>query len=388
MLTRRSFLLSVAAVPVLRPIGAEQPVDLTIIERPRVIPAATQYLREAPITITSFQSTRSAGGAHDYFSEGDYWWPDPENPKGPYIQKDGQTNPDNFVGHRQALIRLSLQVPALTAAWVLTKDRRYANHAIKHLRAWFIEERTLMNPSLLYAQAVKGRFTGRGVGIIDTLHLVEVARAITLLEQGNMMSPSDRAGVRAWFDTYLTWMNTHEYGKAERDAKNNHGTCWALQAAEYARLLGRRDITSLCKDRYKTAIVPGQIAPDGSFPEELKRTKPYGYSLFNLDAIAGLCQVLSTEADNLWQFETKDGRSVRKALAFMVPFITNKASWKYPKDVMYFDEWPMRHCSLLFGGVALNLPDYVELWKKLPADSPVEEVIRNFFIRQPLLWVS
>ncbi len=387
MLTRRSFLLSVAAVPVLRPIGAA-PIDITVIERPRVIPAATQYLREAPITITSFQSTRSGGGVHDYFSEGDYWWPDPDNPKGPYIQKDGLTNPNNFVGHRQALIRLSLQVPALTAGWMLTRDRRYANHAIKHLRAWFIEEKTLMNPSLLYAQAIKGRYTGRGVGIIDTLHLVEVARAATLLEQGGVMSPSERAGLRAWFDTYLTWMNTHEYGKAERDAKNNHGTCWALQAAEFARYLSRRDITSFCKDRYKTTIVPGQIAPDGSFPEELKRTKPYGYSLFNLDALAGLCQVLSTEADNLWLFETKDGRGVRKALAFMVPFIADKASWKYPKDVMYFDEWPMRHPLLLFGGIALDKPDYVALWQKLPADSTVEEVIRNFFIRQPVLWMS
>ena len=35
-----------------------------------------------------------------------------------------------------------------------------------------------MNPHLLYAQAIKGRFTGRSIGIIDTLHLVEVARAI------------------------------------------------------------------------------------------------------------------------------------------------------------------------------------------------------------------
>jgi Alginate lyase len=387
MLTRRSFLLSVAAVPILRPIGPA-PIDITVIERPRVIPAATQYLREAPITITSFQSTRSAGGLHDYFSEGDYWWPDPENPKGPYIQKDGITNPDNFVNHRHALIRLSLQVPALTAAWVLTKDRRYSGHAIKHLRAWFIDDKTLMNPSLLYAQAIRGRYTGRGVGIIDTLHLVEVARAITLLEQGGMMSPAERAGVRAWFDTYLTWMNTHEYGKAERDAKNNHGTCWALQAAEFARYLSRRDITSVCKDRFKTVILPGQVAADGSFPEELKRTKPYGYSLFNLEALAALCQVLSTEADNLWMFETKDGRGIRKALAFMAPFIANKASWKYPPDVMYFDEWPMRQSALLFGGIALNQPDYLALWQKLPADSTVEEVIRNFFIRQPVLWVS
>ena len=32
--------------------------------------------------------------------------------------------------------------------------------------------------------------------------------------------------------------------------------------------------------------------PDGSFPQELARTKPYGYSLFNLDAMAIIAQTL------------------------------------------------------------------------------------------------
>ena len=384
--TRRSWLLSVAAAPFLPRRGASIP-DLSRIERPRVLAAASKYLTEKPLTITAFKSPRSAGGLHDYFSEGDYWWPDPANPDGPYIQKDGMTNPDNFVSHRHALIRLSLQVPALTAAWLLTRERRYAAHAVTHLRAWFLDEKTRMSPHLLYAQAIKGRFTGRGIGIIDTLHLVEVVRAIGRLEEANVLSNAERDGVRDWFATYLTWMTTHEYGQTERDAKNNHGTCWALQAAEFARYVGRSDVTSLCRDRFKTVIVPGQIATNGSFPEELRRTKPYGYSLFNMDALAGLCQVLSTPADNLWTFETADGRGMRKALAFLVPFIADKKSWTYPPDVMYFAEWPVRHCLLLFGGIALDKPEYLELWKKLPADPAVDEVIRNYFIRQPLLWV-
>jgi hypothetical protein len=54
---------------------------------------------------------------------------------------------------------------------------------------------------------------------------------------------------------------------------------------------------------------------------------------------------------------------------------------------MYDQEWPMRHCSLLFAGKAFDKRDYIELWKTLKADSAVEEVIRNFFIRQPVLWL-
>jgi hypothetical protein len=384
---RRAFLTSVAALPVvLRQPPAD--LDLASIERPRVLRAANRYLGERPVTITSARSPRSAGGLHDYFSEGDYWWPDPANPDGPYIQKDGMTNPDNFVAHRHALIRLSVQVPALAAAWSLTRDRRYAAHAVSHLRAWFLDETTKMNPHLLYAQAIKGRFTGRGIGIIDTLHLVEVVRAIAVLEGSPALSSTVRHGVRDWFDRYLTWMTTHPYGQAERDAKNNHGTCWVMQVAEFARFTDRADLTAFCRERFKTVIVPGQIAPDGSFPEELRRTKPYGYSLFNLDALATVCQILSTRSDSLWAFETADGRGMRKALAFLVPFIEDKRRWKHPPDVMYFDAWPVRHCLLLFGGLALNRPEYVRLWRGLNADPTVDEVIRNFFVRQPVLWIT
>jgi len=133
-------------------------------------------------------------------------------------------------------------------------------------------------------------------------------------------------------------------------------------------------------------LVPNQIATDGRFPEELRRTKPYGYSLFNLDALATICELLSTPAENLWTFATPDGRGIAKAVAYMYPYIKDKKNWPLKPDVMYDGEWPMRHCSLLFAGRALNHPEYLDLWKTLPADSKVDEVIRNFFIRQPVLW--
>src|SRR5215468_3760538 len=104
-------------------------LDVARFEGPRIIAAADTYLKEKPITVTASRSSRSSGGRHDFFSEGDYWWPDPSNPSGPYIQRDGMTNPDNFVEHRRALMRFSVQVPGLAAAWKLTKDRRYSDHA-------------------------------------------------------------------------------------------------------------------------------------------------------------------------------------------------------------------------------------------------------------------
>ena len=367
--------------------GAPPTIDLPALERARVLQHANAYLNETPVTVTATASPRSAGGRHDFFSEADYWWPDPANPKGPYIQRDGMTNPDNFVAHRRAMVRLSLQVPALAAAYRLTNDDRYARHAVRHLRAWFVDPATRMNPHLLYSQAIQGRVTGRGVGIIDTVHLVEVARAIPTLEMAGVLSDSERRAVRAWFGDYLTWMTTHKYGLEEREARNNHATCWVMQVAEFARYVGRADLTAFCRDRFKTVLVPNQIAADGSFPEELRRTKPYGYSLFNLDALTTVCQILSTSADNLWMFELPDGRGLRKAAAFLFPYIADKKTWPHKPDVMYHDEWPMRHPLLLFAGIAYDERRYLDLWKMLPADSQVEEVIRNFFVRQPLLWL-
>jgi hypothetical protein len=390
---RRTFLSlplvgRVGLVGQVSPVGQNTPkLDLAAIERGRVLSAATRYLNESPVTITASSSPRSAGGRHDFFSEADYWWPDPENPKGPYIQRDGMTNPDNFVEHRRAMVRLSLQVPALAAAWKLTRDDRFATHAARHLRAWFVDEATRMTPHLLYSQAIQGRVTGRGTGIIDTVHLVEVARAVYTLAESRVWSSADQSAVREWFSQYLTWMTTHQYGIDEREAKNNHGTCWVMQVAEFARCTGRSDLTEYCRDRYKTVLLPNQVAADGSFPEELRRTKPYGYSLFNLDAMTTVCQIVSTGAENLWTYDLPDGRGIKKAVAFLFPYIADKTKWPHKPDVMYYAEWPMRHPTLLFAGLAFGEQKYLDLWKKLPADSTVEEVIRNFFVRQPVLWV-
>jgi hypothetical protein len=357
-------------------------------DRARVLTAANQYLSEKPMTITASQSPRSAGGLHDFFSEGDYWWPDPNSPGGPYIQRDGMTNPDNFVEHRRALMRLSVQVPALAAAWKLTKDPRYSKHVALHLRAWFIDPDTRMNPNLQYAQAIHGRFTGRGTGVIDTIHLVEVAQAIEVLQAGKALAPADLKGVKQWFTDYLNWLTTSKNGLEEREAKNNHGTCWLMQVAAFAKLTGNQRLLNYCSDRFKTVLVPNQIAADGSFPQELRRTKPYGYSLFNLDAMATVAEILSTPEDNLWTFALPDGRGLARAVEYMSPYIKDKKRWPLKPDAMYDAEWPMRHSSLLFAGKAFGNSEYISLWKTLTADSKVEEVIRNFFIRQPVLWTN
>ena len=367
--------------------GAES-LDIKALERDRVIPAADKFLNEKPVTVTAAHSPRSAGGPHDFFSEGDYWWPSATQPDGPYIQRDGETNPDNFVEHRHAMVRMSIHLATLASAWRITGEQKYADKAIEHLRAWFVDEQTKMNPNLQYAQAIKGITTGRGIGIIDTVHLIEPARAAGLLQQAGTLPGDDLTAIKKWFADYLDWMTTSKNGKEEEAAKNNHGTCWHMQVAAFASFTGDQEKLAMCRRWFKEVALPNQMADDGSFPQELRRTKPYGYSIFNADAMATLAWIASTPDDNLWEFTTPDGKNLAKAVAWIYPFIEDKSKWPKKPDVMFWEFWPVRSPVLLFGGLALHEPKYLETWKKLEANPTNEEVLRNLPIRQPVLWVD
>jgi hypothetical protein len=363
-------------------------VDVEAIDGTHILSKAETFLKEPPLTVTAFSSPRSAGGLHEYFSEGDYWWPDPKNPDGPYIQRDGMTNPDNFNKHREALRHFCDVVSGLTAAYMITGEEKYAAQAIRHLNAWCADDATKMYPHLKYAQAIKGRFTGRGTGIIDTIHLIEVARAVEVLSGSTSFKKGEEAAIKQWFAEYLQWLTTHQYGIAEREAKNNHGTWWGAQVAAFAHLVNDTATLSYCRSRFKNVFLPKQMAADGSFPEELRRTKPYSYSIFHLEGMTTLCWILSTPADNLWEFTLPDGRNMRKALQFLYPYIVDKSKWPYAKDVMHFEAFPARQPFLLFAGIALGEPKYIDTWKKLETDANNEEVWRSIPIQQPVLWVQ
>ncbi|TDE12900.1 alginate lyase family protein [Dyadobacter psychrotolerans] len=354
----------------------------------KIMDDASWAMQQKPITVTAESCPRSAGTKHDFYSEGDYWWPDSFNPNGSYIQRDGLTNPENFVAHRLSMIRFSRIVGALASAYKITGDKKYVKKAFEHIDAWFVNPETRMNPSLLYAQAIKGKVTGRGIGIIDTVHLMEVAQAIRVMQNDPSVNKQQLTASKSWFDEYISWLTTHSYGKDEMEAKNNHGTCWTMQVASFAVLTGNQKMIDFCKERYKTVLLPNQMAANGSFPLELKRTKPYGYSLFNLDAMVMICQILSDKNDNLWNFQTTDGRGIRKGIEYLYPYVADKSKWPLKPDVMYWENWPVAQPFLVFGAAEFGNKIWLATWKKLDHSPKVEEVIRNLPVRNPVIWLD
>lgn len=353
----------------------------------QILTEANWALKQQPITVTASTSPYSSGGKHDFFSEGDYWWPNPQNPNGPYVTRDGETNPSNFVAHRKAMIRFSEIIGALASAYQITGDEKYVKHALAHLKAWFVNQETLMNPNLAYAQAVRNLYTGRSWGIIDSIHLMEVAQGVMVMQKAKSFNKNDLQVIKKWFADYILWLNTSKNGIAEKNAKNNHGTTWGMQVASFAKLVNDQPMLDSLRMRYKTIYLPNQMAADGSFPLELARTKPYGYAIFNLDAMVMLCQLLSTPTDNLWTYQTTDGKSIKKGIDYLYPYIVDKSKWPLKPDVMYWEYWPVAQPFLFFGANYFGQQTWFDTWKSLDLKPTNEEVVRNLPIRHPIIWL-
>ena len=387
---------------------------MAAVDHDRILRLANQWVSAKPQTITDFPAKDSPGGPHDFFSEADYFWPNPANPGGPWKEIDGKSNPANFQEHRKAMIRLSEAVPALTAGFLLTRKQEFARAAAAHLVAWFVTPATRMNPNLQYSQGYPGGPTGRSYGIIDTLHLVEPARAAGFLKAA---LGANFAGVQGWFREYLGWMKTSAPGMKERDATNNHAIAWALQAAEFARLAGDNLTREEVRARFETVQLPTQENAQGGFPRELARTKPYGYSIFQFDCATALgwsLGILTPQAEAAGAQGKPDSladsvfhpvpaaastpaspyndatahEALCRAAAFLYPYLDDKSKWPYAHDVQHWESWPVRSPGLLFCGLSCDRPEYIALWRRLDPDPTDPEIIRNYPVRQPLLWVA
>lgn len=359
-----------------------------LIDEKGVLEKAYRAYRSRIECIPDFPAPLSEGGANDYFSCGDYWWPNPDEPDGlPYVRRDGRRNPDLFQEHRRLLRAVRTKAVNLAAGYALEGNEKYAEKGAEFLHKFFLDGRTKMNPGLEYGQAVPGVCPGRGIGVIDTLHLIGIPPAVDVLGRSGKFPLSVVRGLKEWFSEYLGWMMTHPYGIEEMNAPNNHGICWVVQAGVFARFTGDEKAVEFCVNRYKEALLPDMMSDDGSFPAELGRTKPYAYSIFALDNMANICHILSTKKDNLWEFNLSDGRGIGRGFEFLYPYLADRNKWPYGRDIEGFDAWPAGIASLLFAGLGLNEPRYMELWRQLDPEPDNAEARRNMAIRRPMLWL-
>ena len=339
---------------------------------------ADQLLDKKIISVVEKKVATPCGNPHEYMSMAAYFWPDPSKPNGiPYIRKDGQRNPDNDkVTDHKGFDDLIKYVTTLSWAYYFTHDEKYAKKGTELCKFWFIDTATFMLPNLNHGQVIMGIDTGRGIGIID-IHLVpELLDAISILETSKSMNKATAKSIHDWFDQFLGWLQTSKNGLEEFKTKNNHKTYYENLAASIALFSGKEDKARVIFSNAKT-LMASQIEPDGKQPLELERTNALSYSTFHLKAWF----MLATQAENmgidLWHYETKDGRSIQKALDFLLPYAMGNKKFEY-QQIGKYEEKDLNYL-LTFAVNKYSDADYksrAEQMKKY--DTPLQNLLYKY----------
>ncbi len=339
---------------------------------------AQKVIASGPFSVVTKDATPPSGDKHDYMSQAPYFWPDPKSAKGlPYIRRDGERNPEiNKITDHRSLDQLESSVETLALAYYFKGNEAYAAKAAQLLRAFFLDSATRMNPNLKYAQFIPGVNTGRGIGLIETRGLTQIVDAIGLLAGSKSLTAADRRGLEDWYAKFLQWMLESKNGRDEAAAKNNHGTYYDLQITSFALFLGKTDLARNILQTARTKRIALQIEPDGRQPLELARTKAWSYSVGNLDGLMLLARLGENIGVDLWNYRTADGRSIRKALEFLVPFAVDGKKWSYQQ----LGEWQPQMLFPLMRRAApkYNDPQFQALLAKLPS---VDKADRSNLIR-------
>jgi hypothetical protein len=297
---------------------------------------ADGYLKMKPVSVMEKEFTPVSGDKHDYMSQAPYFWYDSTKPNGlPYMRKDGVRNPEIYkITDRTYLGNLENATRALSLTWYITGDEKYAAKSAELLKTWFLDERTKMNPHLEYGQAIPGVNTGRGIGLIETVALTNIADAAILLQGSRSWTNADHLSLQKWYAQFLNWMLTSKNGKDEHAAKNNHGTWYYAQVIDFSLFTGDIDKAKQLAEESKKRL-DSQLTKEGKQPLELERTNGLGYSTMNLRGWFTVATLAEKTGVNFWNYQTSKSVDLRTAFDWLLPYALGEKKWEYQQISKY-----------------------------------------------------
>jgi len=248
---------------------------------------------------------------------------------------DGKPNEQamrNFDGPKMKAMQD--RVTALGEGWFFLGDRRYAKGAAEQLRAWFLDPRTGMNPNMNFGQAITPEQNGNAWGIIDANRFPEVLNSVGMIADSGEWSPGDDAALRSWFGRFNRWLVESPLGKSERAAKNNHGTFYDLILASGAAYAGDEATAREVLSAVGPVRLAGQIAADGSTPEETRRAESAMYTLWNLKGLCDLAALGARYDIDIWNYPDAANAKLKKAGEFLLPYATGAKNWAFGRQEM------------------------------------------------------
>jgi len=332
-----------------------------------LIADADKALLQKPLSVLDKKKGLEGADPHDYVSYAPYFWPNPATPSGlPFIRKDGQRNREQVaLGDENNAGVIKRAITTLGLAYNLTSKEAYAVHAQRLVRTWFLDPATRMNPNLDHGQAVPGGVLGRKEGVIEWRDLTGMLFALRQLELSPTWTDADKAGMKAWLSDYYTWLTTSKIGLAEKKATNNHGCWYDVQAIALALHLEKTQEARALAEGFKAQRIDRQLVPDGRQPGELDRADSWGYSTFNLAALFQMADYARLVGVDLWGYKSADGRSLRAALDYLLPFADGTKPWPHENDPTHKVDAAKLLLPLLRAGSGFKDPALTERAKAL-----------------------
>lgn len=289
----------------------------------KLLKQADKALEAGPFSVMQKTKVPPSGDKHDYMSVPPYAG-----------SSDGKTNPAWWQDYdRVPLERLTQVTETLALAYYLTEKQVYADRAALLLRVWFLNPDTRMNPDLKYAQA------STRIGVIDTRFIPRIVDVVGLLGSSKAWTDRDQAGMEKWFREFSKNVRAR-VDKAHRGSGHNIASFYHVQMASIALFVGDEELADTFIGRTKTRI-GNAINSNGGFAPELRRTCSLSYSCFHMYAMFNLATMGHRVNLDLWTYETRDGRSLRKALDFLAQYsgAENKKKWPYKEIEKTKGDW-------------------------------------------------
>jgi hypothetical protein len=339
-------------------INKQDPEKLMALQEVKA--TADLILKEGKLySVMNKKKVPPSGDKHDYMSQAPYWWADTTKPDGlPYIRRDGERNPEYYdLSDSEEMDYIINDTEILALAFYFTKDERYAAHAARLLKTWFLDPETFQNPNLNFGQGIPGINTGRGIGIIETRSFPRLIDATILLQESKNWSKENHQSLKKWFAAYLSWLTESPLGKDEADEHNNHGTYYDVQIMAYALFTDQPELAKKQIEVAKSRI-QSQLQPDGSQPFELERTVSWGYTNMNLAGFFKIARLAENVRAKLWNYETTDGKGLQKSLQWLIPYLKNEKVWEFKqiKEKEYDDTlWLLKMASVKYANPAYEV---------------------------------
>lgn len=324
------------------------------------------YLTMKPVSIVDGKlSTGPSGDPRDWVTLSQYWWEDPENPEGPYIRQDGNTNPKVNDFPEQGLgSKMSFATQALGFMYYITGDEKYASKSAELLRKFFLDPDQGMNPNLNFAQYVPRMDRIRGTGVDDGQRIMAIINGAKIISGSQAWTDEDEAQLKDWTRAFAYWLENSSQGIAESLSINNHGTSYEATLEMALLYVGDYEYLKEVIIKNQLPRIPRVLNEDSVSLSEVSRPKGLNYSTtmtYGIYKTAIMAQKVGL--NDVWSYKGENGRSMVMNLDFLIQHWLEPSKWPF-QQTSSFDSH--RAAMILeHAGKQLGNQRYIDAAKKI-----------------------